>query len=165
MRIRTCATRAGAVVVALIITCAVVVFVMQASQSDEQPKVIAAVAPVYPPIATAVGASGTVLIEVEVNAAGAVTAARGVSGHPLLRRSAESSARHWVFTSAATTRTVCLTFVFRIVPKETAEDELTPIFTPPYQVEVRSRPAAPIVHSDPPSYVRSTRQRGKRKSQ
>ncbi len=151
MRTRYCAARTGATVAALIIVCATAALAMQLSSSDEPPIVVTAVAPSYPPIAVAVNAGGTVITEVEVNAAGEVITALGTSGHPLLRRAAENTARRWRFTPAAVTRMVRLTFIFRIMPRETTADELTPVFRPPYQVEVRHQPAEPIIHSDPPS--------------
>lgn len=49
--------------------------------------------PAYPAIARTVHASGTVTVEVEVDEQGRVTAARAVSGHQLLRASAEAAAR------------------------------------------------------------------------
>jgi TonB family protein len=137
------------------------------SLSIEQPAVVSAVAPAYPTLAVASNTSGAVEVEVQVNAAGEVTSARSVNGHPLLRQKAENTARRWLFIAAqgASARTVTLTFVFSIVPKETAADDLTPVFIPPYRVEVRHRPFEPVVDADPPSYVRPTRQRGRRRRQ
>ena len=54
--------------------------------------------PVYPPLARAARASGTVTVQVEVDEQGRVTSARAVSGHPLLRASAEAAARQARFT-------------------------------------------------------------------
>lgn len=125
----------------------------------EQPSVLIAVTPVFPATAVATNTSGTVLIEVEINAAGEVTSARSVSGHPLLRKSAENAARRWRFASAANARTVLLTFTFRIVPNDTSPEELTSVFTPPYQVEVRHQAYKPIIHSDPRSDERRKRKR------
>ena len=146
------------------IVCAMVVLPAGATQPAEQPEVAAAVVPAYPPVAIAVKASGTVLVDTEIDEAGKVVAAKGISGHPLLRRTAENTARRWVFTPAGSRRNTHLTFVFRIMPKEATADDLAPIFTPPYKVEVRSRPAEPTIHSDPPSYTRPTRQRLKRRT-
>lgn len=133
-----------------------------ARPSTEQLTVASAVAPAYPLMAVASNTSGKVVVEAQVNATGKVTSARAINGHPLLSQAAENAARHWRFTPAASdagTRTVVLIFVFRIMPKGTAIDELTPVFMPPYQVEVRHRPFEPVVDSDPPSYVRPTRRR------
>lgn len=129
----------------------------------EQPSVLIAVTPVFPATAVATNTSGTVLIEVEMNAAGEVTSTRSVSGHPLLRKSAENAARRWRFTSTANARTRQLTFAFRLLPKDTPPEELTSVFTPPYQVEVRHQPYEPIIHSDPRSDERRTRQRKRKR--
>jgi TonB family protein len=56
-------------------------------------KTVAMPSPVYPPAARAVRAAGTVTVQVTVNEKGEVTAANAVSGHPLLRASAEQAAR------------------------------------------------------------------------
>lgn len=55
------------------------------------------VEPAFPPIAKAARASGTVKVEVTIDEAGKVVTARAVSGHPLLRDSAEVAARQWKF--------------------------------------------------------------------
>jgi TonB family protein len=117
----------------------------------DQPTLITAVSPVFPPTAVASNTSGTVSVEVQTNAAGEVTSARSESGHPLLRNAAEDAARRWRFTSATSVGTVHLTFVFRIMPKGTSAQELTSVFAPPYQVEVRHQPYEPITQSDPRS--------------
>ena len=53
--------------------------------------------PVYPPTAKAVRAAGAVNVQVEVDEKGDVTMAKAVSGHPLLRASAEQAAREAKF--------------------------------------------------------------------
>ncbi|HEX2489586.1 MAG TPA: TonB family protein, partial [Blastocatellia bacterium] len=55
------------------------------------------VEPEFPPIAKAVRASGSVKVEVTIDKTGKVTSARAVSGHPLLRDSAQAAARQWKF--------------------------------------------------------------------
>ena len=54
--------------------------------------------PVYPPIARAAKASGTVVVQVVVDENGRVVTARAFSGHPLLRASAEAAARSAKFS-------------------------------------------------------------------
>jgi protein TonB len=49
--------------------------------------------PAYPPAARQMRAAGPVMVEVSVDEAGRVVSARAVSGHPLLRSSAEAAAR------------------------------------------------------------------------
>ncbi len=54
--------------------------------------------PTYPPAARAVGASGAVSVQVTIDESGNVISATAVSGHPLLRSSAESAARSSKFS-------------------------------------------------------------------
>jgi TonB family protein len=49
--------------------------------------------PVYPPPAKAVGAEGVVSVQIMIDESGNVTSAKAVSGHTLLRQSAERAAR------------------------------------------------------------------------
>jgi protein TonB len=51
--------------------------------------------PIYPPLARAARVSGAVVVEVVVNQAGAVTSARTLSGHALLREAAAAAALQW----------------------------------------------------------------------
>ena len=55
------------------------------------------VEPVYPPQAVAARIFGTVLVEVSIDEGGAVTSARAISGHQLLRDAAVEAARGWTF--------------------------------------------------------------------
>lgn len=115
----------------------------QPLQSMESPKVVAAVAPLYPPIAVAARAISDVIVDVKVDAAGNVTSAEAVSGHPLLQQAAKVAARRWRFESSeakSSVRTARLTFVFRITEKDSPEAEITPMFLPPYRVEVTRNP-------------------------
>jgi TonB family protein len=54
--------------------------------------------PLYPALAGAARASGTVFVEILVDEAGKVISARAISGHPLLRQTAERAAYGAVFT-------------------------------------------------------------------
>jgi TonB family protein len=56
------------------------------------------VEPVYPEAARAARVSGTVTIAIVVDEEGNVVSASAISGHPLLRQSAESAVRQWRFT-------------------------------------------------------------------
>lgn len=56
------------------------------------------VTPPYPEIARQSGVSGDVVVEVVVSEAGDVISARAISGHPILRSSAERAATSWKFT-------------------------------------------------------------------
>ena len=48
--------------------------------------------PAYPPPARAIGASGVVNVQVTIDEAGKVISSKAISGHPLLRQTAESAA-------------------------------------------------------------------------
>lgn len=54
--------------------------------------------PAYPPPARAVGASGKVDVQVTIDENGSVVSAKAISGHPLLRDSAERAARSAKFS-------------------------------------------------------------------
>jgi TonB family protein len=54
--------------------------------------------PAYPAIAKAAKASGAVIVQVSVDEEGNVTSAKAVTGHPLLRASAEAAAKQARFT-------------------------------------------------------------------
>jgi TonB family protein len=120
------------------------------STSGEQPTVVEAVAPVFPPAAIASNTSGKAVIEVQIDASGTVSSAKIVEGDPLFRQGKiyEETARRWQFAAAHNStgmRTARLTFAFRIMSKDTAPAELTTVFMPPYQVEVRHRPFEPVI--------------------
>lgn len=53
--------------------------------------------PEYPPLAKAANVSGTVVVEITIDEQGVVSAARAVSGHPLLLDAAVTAARQWEF--------------------------------------------------------------------
>jgi TonB family protein len=61
-------------------------------------KAVSKPAPVYPPIARAAKASGTVIVQVVVDEEGNVISASAVSGHPLLQAAAVAAARQAKFT-------------------------------------------------------------------
>jgi len=102
------------------------------------PVVVAAVAPVYPPIAAAAIASGEVVVEVKIDGKGTVTSARAISGHPLLQAVSVAAARRWKFgsTTEAQNQSARLTFAFSNADDEASESDRTPIFFPPYKVQV-----------------------------
>jgi len=55
-------------------------------------KVLSKPLPVYPPIAKAARASGTVRVQVVVDEEGKITSAKAISGHPLLQQAAVQAA-------------------------------------------------------------------------
>jgi TonB family protein len=76
--------------------------------------------PVYPRNAKRFNASGPVEVQITISAEGRVTAAKAVSGHPMLHKAAEEAARRWEFTPTTVNG----------VPIET-QLALTFVFTPP----------------------------------
>jgi TonB family protein len=72
--------------------------IVRKSSSALQASAITRVEPDYPPQALASQISGRVFVEVTVDENGAVTSARALSGHALLRSAAVDAARGWTFT-------------------------------------------------------------------
>lgn len=108
-------------------------------QSTESPQVVAAAAPFYPPIAMAARASSDVVVEVKVGTDGNVLSASARSGHPLLQQAGVLAARRWKFEPAVEgsgIRTANLTFTFRLNEEKRQPAEITPVFMPPYKVEI-----------------------------
>jgi TonB family protein len=112
------------------------------SSATEQPVVVSAAAPLFPVLANAARVSGDVFVETQIDAAGVVTSARA-EGHPLLRNACEVAAKRWRFASVQKdggNRTARLTFSFLALQEKLPDDEITPVFYPPYRVEVRKNP-------------------------
>jgi TonB family protein len=84
-----------------------------------------------------------VVVEVEIDPAGNVSSAKAVSGHPLLRQAAKMAANRWKFEAAAKSarRTARLQFVFRIAEKKLPPADATPVFMPPYKIEITHNPS------------------------
>lgn len=102
--------------------------------------VVQAVAPTYPPLAASNKIEGTVIVEVKVDANGIVQSTKIIEGHKLLHRVAESFARRWIFNkdlAETSLRSTQIKFSFKLMPENTPEVELSPIFIPPYTVEIR----------------------------
>jgi len=80
---------------------------------------ITKVQPRYPANAKRVMASGKVEVQITISKGGLVTAARAISGHPLLHDSAAAAARQWVFKPATLNGNpietmIVLTFDFKV---------------------------------------------------
>lgn len=115
---------------------------------ERKPAVLFAVAPVYPDLAAALPEDGEAVIEVTIDIHGVVTAAKPVWGNPVLHEPSLKAAKRWGFnTSSEKGRKAKLTFSYRVVASDAAPDELTPVFTPPYGVEVRQKLGEPSVTS------------------
>jgi TonB family protein len=75
--------------------------------------------PAYPRGAAQFKASGPVEVQVTISEKGRVTAAKAISGHPMLRKAAEDAARRWEFNPTTVNGVpmetqLVLTFVFNI---------------------------------------------------
>ena len=83
-------------------------------QNGDGPKVIKRQAPVYPAIAHAARARGTVVVDVQIDAIGKVSLATVNRGHPLLAAASRDAALKWRFEvpNIETTRKVSLSFDF-----------------------------------------------------
>ena len=91
--------------------------------------------PPYPPAARAVRAAGDVVVQVAVDPSGAVTSASALSGHPLLRKTAEAAARSARFVPGKKMPPYLLV-IYRFIERETP---ITPCCeTYPYIVSVVS---------------------------
>jgi hypothetical protein len=66
--------------------------------AGKMPEVIKYVEPIYPPTATAVGATGEVVVAIKVGKDGKVISAQWISGHPLLRAVSQNAAKNWTFS-------------------------------------------------------------------
>jgi TonB family protein len=123
----------------LLLLCSVGGMYADYARTSQPVEVVSAVAPVYPVIALAAHGSGDVVVLADINKSGDVTSARVLSGHNLLHKVSVEAARRWKFsTSNEDRRQAELTFTFRIVPDKTAGIDRTPVFYPPYHVEVRN---------------------------
>jgi len=113
------------------------------SIQGQQPVVVEAVAPAYPIFLGNPNPSGRVDVRVQLNEEGRVTEAHAINGHPLLQLVAEPAAKRWRFEptiSNAQSRSALITFLFNIMPKGTPAEQMTTIFSRPYQIEVRRLP-------------------------
>lgn len=140
-----------------ILVCGALVLLLMSSEgikaqesSLDQPQVLRAVAAIYPHIVAVAGASGTATVDLEISPSGTVKSVRTVTGARILAKVAERSARQWVFAPTkelSRIRTVRLVFVFKLMPTNTAPEDLVAVFTPPFQVEIRavSPRAVPMV--------------------
>jgi TonB family protein len=119
---------------AAIIASAILVTGAVVHPTEDQPNVVKAVAPsAYPfaGIAKKMWAEGTVIVEVKINAAGDVTAAKSLEGHELLKAVSVEAARQWKFVAGVDGRSVHLMFTFRMG----STDKETISFIGPYEIQ------------------------------
>lgn len=122
----------------------------------DQPDVRFAIASIFIPWKFNDVGTGKAVVEVKVNAAGEVIAARNVEGSsdfPWGDLSFAETAKLWRFAPAANgtqERVLRITFVQRIVPQGSPWRELAPRYTAPYQMETRHEVFEPPTNDDPP---------------
>jgi TonB family protein len=110
------------------------------TNTNNQPAVVSAVAPVYPAIAIAANLNGDFYVDVEIDRNGKVTSTDASSAPKILRPVMEEAARRWQFAPDPTNqkkRKVQITFTFRRMPPKTSNFDSTPVYYPPYRIEVR----------------------------
>lgn len=138
--------------VALLVALQLIASARYSAAEMEQPVVAVAISPPYPIIARHAQASGDVSVEVSINSGGEVISAKASGGHPLLNGAAERAAKEWRFASSSkgsSNRNATLIFSFKLMPRCAPATDLTPIFYPPYKVEVRVE-KPPIICDDCP---------------
>lgn len=82
-----------------------------------------------------------VQVDVEVDNEGKVQTAKVIKGFPNLAAVSKEAAMSWRFNTlqdGREGRKASLIFVFRIMPPNTPSKDLTTIFTPPYEIEIRT---------------------------
>src|SRR5260370_4600358 len=115
-----------------------------AQSPTTQPAVVAAVAPLFPAIARAAHVTAEVVAEATIKPDGTVTETKIISGHALLRKQCEVTAKKWKFSpSTERERKVRLTFRFAVVNGGKSDPEYTITFMPPYRVEIAWNPPPP----------------------
>ena len=84
------------------------------NRGAQSPKVLKTFEPPYPAAAIAVRAGGEATVFVKIDPTGKVLSAKGVSGHPLLRRASEVAAEKFLFEESEdkSERETMITFVF-----------------------------------------------------
>jgi hypothetical protein len=112
------------------------------AQQAEGVTVLEAVPPIYSQVAVNARASGKLSVEVEINSDGSVASAHAVQPS-IFRPAAEKAALRWRFVPStdARLRVVKLLFHFIIVNQVVEASDLVPIFTPPYEIEIRGVPS------------------------
>lgn len=119
---------------------------------ESPPAVLTAVAPVFAGFSAGRETINKVVVEAIINADGEVISAKTIEASLFDDPTARFAAQRWRFapTNKETpNREARLTFIFRMMPKETKPEEVLTIFTPPYQIEVRHKDIQPIIITDP----------------
>ena len=116
---------------------------------DSTPVVIRAVAPVFSPVLAAMLRDGNIAVLIRINHRGEVVSATVAHAKwlkPIVNSSRYvqpvlNAARRWRFnrlSDGTPDREVQLDFTFLILPKNSQLEDCTPVFLPPYKMELRS---------------------------
>jgi TonB family protein len=124
---------------------ALTVLFLQEGAKSEQPCVVHAESPHYPPIARQVAVQGKVSVSAVIDPQGNVISAEAITGHPLLKEASVANLQKWKFqpSSGAESR-IEVTYEFAL--EDTAPslgEEVS--FDLPYGINVRSSRPAPII--------------------
>src|SRR5258708_7678905 len=103
----------------------------RAQTSTQSPAVLAAVAPVFGPIARSARAKGDVIVEVTINTRGEVDDTKIISGHALLQAASKAAAKKWKFAVDDRRKRTCrVTFSFGYIDGRKSDPEYTTTFMP-----------------------------------
>jgi hypothetical protein len=112
--------------------------------------VTTAVAPRYPQIGQLAWLSCKVQVIVSFDKNGMILFAKPIktdSSYPAFLEESEKAAKRWKFEidKSRKMQQIQITFVYTIMPKDALDEEVTTIFRPPFEMEVRYRPPADSV--------------------
>lgn len=104
----------------------------------QQPVVVLPVVPEYAILEAVARISGNVMIDLAIDPSGRVREVQPITGHPLLKRLAETAARRWEFseTDQGSLRKARLFFSFRLLDKLDSQI-IKSVFLSPYRIEIR----------------------------
>lgn len=91
---------------------AIFLVVVASPAQESSRRVVARAAPTYPELAKKMHLSGKVKVEVEVNAAGTVIAAKMVGGNPVFEAAAIQAVKQWKFEAAQSATKGVITLEF-----------------------------------------------------
>jgi TonB family protein len=117
----------------------VLLFAISCQRSPRQVATVNAVAPTYPILAALSNTFGDADVAVTIDKSGSVSSAAFQRGNPLFKAAVLDAANRWKFQPGASSHDVTLRFSFRLMPKGSVDADVTAVFVPPYQIEVRQR--------------------------
>ena len=122
----------------LVIGCSTLIAIA-CSHTRREVAAVSVVAPIYPVLAVATNTFGGADVAVTVDEGGSVSSATLQRGNPLFKASVLDAAGRWKFEPSGGSHQLTLRFSFRLMAKDSVDADVTPIFMPPYQIEVRHR--------------------------